>query len=65
MRGATCGPAVEVPRPLLGDERLRRVRLLEEGLGLAVGFVDHARGDAVVRDVEEARVFGGVLDLRG
>jgi hypothetical protein len=37
---------------------------VEECFGLALGFGDYGGGDAVVRDVEEARVFSGVAYSR-
>ena len=65
MRGAARRPAVEVFRLLLGDLLFLRVGLVEKRFGLVHGLLDHGGGDPVVLDVEEARVFGGVLYLRG
>lgn len=65
LRSALLSPPVEEFALLLRRQRLLLIRLREKGLRLREGRVNGGYGDAVVLDVEEARVLGRVADGGG
>lgn len=65
VRRTFSGPAIEVFGLVLRDDFFLLVGLMEELVRLVDGFLDYGVIDAVVLDVKEARILGGVFDELG